>query len=362
MSESLADVIARRRKEKNGEIANDISVEVSALPPPPSSAPQPQHLRMEDVPRYSPRDSVAFKDFLEEHGFVVISGVLDEAEVATAVDLLWNFVEKSGMTKNDPASWKDENFRKIASLESGIIARGGIGQSDFQWYCRTRPSVIEVFSCVYDTRDLLTSLDGGNIFRPWQAKDILHQCTSGGWMHVDQGRLLRGMQCIQGLVTLTDVNEETGGFCCIPRSHLSHDSLMNNHATSDDNFVKIPSNSPTLLEPQILPRCKAGDMILWDSRTIHCSSPALVRPTALPDRLLRMASYICMVPTSTADDGVIEKRVEMYQYNVTGTHWPHKLKFKKSSADQIKNDMDSLSSEAISLLIGDAAASRREYS
>lgn len=354
MSESLSDMKSRRRKEQPPEVVlkqKDLPVEVVALPPPSTHQPQPEHIQMEDVPRFAPSDEEAYKTYLEEYGYVVIGGVLDDKEVNRAKELLWDFLEKYGMKRDDPSTWGDENFGKIASLSSGIIMRGGIGQSDFQWYCRTRDNVKNVFSAIYETRDLLTSFDGGNIFRPWQAESLVDHCTTSGWLHVDQGRKLRGMQCIQALVTLTDVSEETGGFYCIPRSHHYHDELMV-HATNDDNFVKVPADFPCLKDPQIMPRCKAGDMILWDSRTIHCSSPALVQPTLPLDQLLRVASYICMVPSTKADEGVINRRVEMYQCNATGTHWPHLLKFKKNQTDNISKEISELSPEGLSLLVG----------
>eukprot|EP00854_Cymbomonas_tetramitiformis_P026911 gene26911-33089_t len=46
--------------------------------------------------------------------------------------------------------------------------------------------------------------------------------TRGGWFHTDQNALLPGMQgrvCVQGLVTLTDVDSASGGLCVIPGSH-----------------------------------------------------------------------------------------------------------------------------------------------
>ena len=173
MSESLSELIARRRKEHPPDVVSmqqeqaAIPIEVAALPPPASRAPQPEHIRMEEVPRFSPQDAAGYKDFLEEHGFVVIRGVLEGAEVAAAADLFWQFIGEYGMQRHDPSSWTDENFCKIGSIGSGIIARRGFGQSACQWFCRTRPHVARVFCSIYDTPDLLTSLDGGNIFRPW---------------------------------------------------------------------------------------------------------------------------------------------------------------------------------------------------
>lgn len=210
------------------------------------------------------------------------------------------------------------------------------------------------FSAIYDTPDLITSFDGGNIFRPWQTEALQDHCTTSGWMHVDQGRTLRGKQCIQGLITLTDVNEGTGGFCCIPGSHQHHDELMDSRVpvSNNDNYVKIPGDFHALQDEQVLPRCEAGDMILWDSRTFHCSTSALVLPTTQPDQLLRMVSYVCMVPADLANDDVIEKRVEMYRCNVTGTHWPHLLNYKKNPSNVVTNEVSSLSREAIALLTG----------
>lgn len=108
--------------------------------------------------------------FLEEHGFVVIEGVLDRSQVSIATDLCWQFLGDFGMQRDDPNTWSDDNFGKIGSKMSGILAGGGFGQSDFQWYCRTQPGVVQVFSKIYETPDLLTSFDGGNIFRPWQVR------------------------------------------------------------------------------------------------------------------------------------------------------------------------------------------------
>ena len=50
--------------------------------------------------------------------------------------------------------------------------------------------------------------------------------------------------------------------------------------------------------------CKAGDLVLWDSRTIHCNSPALKPPTTAlgyrDDELLRAVVYTCMTPQHMA--------------------------------------------------------------
>jgi hypothetical protein len=90
--------------------------------------------------------------------------------------------------------------------------------------------------------------------------------------------------------------------------------------------------------------CSAGDVILWDSRTIHCNCPALVPPPlavdeALPVSLLRVVGYVCMTPTESVGralelvntfdmkgaDELLETRVRLYERRIGSSHWPHLL-------------------------------------
>ena len=46
-----------------------------------------------------------------------------------------------------------------------------------------------------------------------------------------------------------------------------------------DHF-RFPNDDPLLADSQpIICHMQAGDLMLWDSRTIHCSSPGLETPT-----------------------------------------------------------------------------------
>lgn len=66
----------------------------------------------------------------------------------------------------------------------------------------------------------------------------------------------------------------------------------------------------------------AGDLILWDSRTVHANGPATVAEHA-PDQLLRMVCYTCMTPRAWASDNCIRDRQKAYERGVGSTHWPH---------------------------------------
>lgn len=95
-------------------------------------------------------------------------------------------------------------------------------------------------------------------------------------------------------------------------------------------------------------------MILWDSRTIHCSTPALVAPTAPTSELLRMAAYVCMTPASWATADVVQARIGAFERNMTTTHWPHLYNYVVPLDKPRVNDVrdTNMTKEKYSLIVG----------
>jgi hypothetical protein len=109
-----------------------------------------------------------------------------------------------------------------------------------------------------------------------------------------------------------DVNETTGGFACIPGSHRYHEDLSAQFGRErtdptrppiDHVFVSLSETESHIRSlPRYLLTAKAGDLILFDSRVIHCNTPALVSDSPKPvlplGELLRLVGYVCMQPRS----------------------------------------------------------------
>jgi hypothetical protein len=188
------------------------------------------------------------------------------------------------------------------------------------------------FASIWSTEELLVSFDAGNAFRPWQ----IHPgwVTGRNWWHVDQnstrGPERTGKVCVQGLITYYDVTENTGGLCVFPGSQLDHDALCRRSSSADTkrDFVYLETTDPILTDNKaIMPLAKSGDLILWDSRVVHCNTPALTPETPMtsfgengkrlrlspeelqervkvfqethprePIELIRLVSYVCMLP------------------------------------------------------------------
>lgn len=194
---------------------------------------------------------------------------------------------------------------------------------------RSNPNVKHVYARIWNTQQLLVSFDGCGIFRDWHYNPTWK--TKGGWNHVDQNPKMKpGRCCIQGFVSLTDQNERTGGLVVYPKSHLRFSELCDITKDSKD-FVLVPPDHPIMNEGLTrgkLVHCHAGDLVLWDSRLIHCNSPAASLEEHHRDEpvdLLRIVAYVSMSPTKFVDELMLDefrkKRQELVEKKFTLTHW-----------------------------------------
>ena len=351
-----------------------------------------------DTPRFSAHDSSAMDaamSFLSEHGYAVISDVGSAEEVERAHDLFWEFMSKTFpgkmLSRHNIRSWAD-----LPIMQTGVCWAGGVGTSAFQWHIRSLPTVKAVFERVWEgEKNLVASFDGCGVFRPTLTgaagggKPVRHEewVTKSAWFHVDQNPVSKpGRECVQGLFSVFDQDETTGGLVVIPGSHHAFNSLASLVKTkSTHDFVTIP-NGHFMLDRAVgatrpkLVKCRAGDFVLWDSRTVHCNSPALrdqlwlaeqekaaigsrasvtsssnsrtqaffdfiadlremlpSLPAAVssssskapPPRLQRLVSYQCMTPLSKVNPRSLaqyrEARLEAVEVGMTTNHWAHEF-------------------------------------
>lgn len=219
-------------------------------------------------------------------------------------------------------TWDEDALQRLGIPEMGIVKAGGAGQSELAWYVRTRPAVRRAFSRVWGTDQLLTSFDGFNIFLPWQYG---FQKTMAGWLHADQGHRKQGLHGVQGFVALNAQDASTGGFLVVPGSHHLHQTWVTDttFGTAND-FVRVLGGAARPLHylPRRLVSCQPGDLVIWDSRCIHCNTPAVLQPRTPKGELLRMAVYVCMLPKKFATDENLRARQVAYKMGMSSNHWP----------------------------------------
>eukprot|EP00622_Pseudochattonella_farcimen_P003726 FR738958.1.p1 GENE.FR738958.1~~FR738958.1.p1 ORF type:complete len:146 (+),score=5.17 FR738958.1:41-439(+) len=89
------------------------------------------------------------------------------------------------------------------------------------------------------------------------------------------------------------------------------------------DYVSVPVGDPVLAAGGGLVEANAGDLILWDSRTVHCNTPALRDDPHDSPELIRAAAHVCMTPARWAFASAISERVAAYEHSHGSSHWPH---------------------------------------
>merc|ERR1719265_289847 len=291
--------------------------------PPPTQEEQLELLDTTPATRYQV-DDPEWLEHLDREGFAVVADIANTEELQKAEKLLWDFLEaNTTWQRKEPQSWTDEGMEKIGSCHNGLTNGAGIGQSDFMWHLRILPKIRSTFEKIWESAELIVSFDGAGIFRPWHHGFKKTVC---GWWHVDQGRGKQGRHAVQGLVSLYDASAKTGGLTVVPGSHLRHPEVVEDQQSVETDYCTVQPHSAILQEmPQRLVSCKAGDLVLWDSRTVHANAPAPGQPDCPADRLLRAAAYICMTPKKFASADILKGRRSAYEMWYSTSHWPHKL-------------------------------------
>lgn len=301
----------------------DVQRQAAAEPTEPGRI-EPTYVHVERFAPGSP-ESIAY---LREHGYVVIAGVLSADETRRALDLTWDYLEElgTGIDRNDWATWDDDRWP--TAVHGGILPGHGIGHSAAQWFIRSAPAVKKAFAAIWDDDDLLVSFDGMALWRPWALREAWRTNRGGSWLHIDQHPITRpGLQCVQGLISLLPTSPATGGNVLIPGSHKAFEKIptayperLGRVPLEVDHF-RFPADDPLLAgTPPIMCHLEAGDLLLWDSRTIHCSSGSLETPQA-EAALMRAVSLICMMPRRLTPADVLEKRKTAVERVTSTTNW-----------------------------------------
>ncbi len=311
---------------------------------------------------------------LEELGYCVIPNVFSKSETDVLYQRVWHeFIEKAwpNCRMEDRSNWKD-TFP--IHNRSGIFA-GPAGQIQVMWDLRQDPRIVDIFAHIWNTRDLIVSMDGLSIMCPPEIRNI----RSEPWPHVDQAILRRQDNfahnnnppvdfmsesllksqpfTIQGQFLFEDSNEGDGGFYCIPKSHLRFSEFApeleriseqaglpaaarrkeRNHFLTSFFESRVDELGNAYSMKHIT--APKGSLILWDSRTVHWNQhPSENRPHS-DDPKVRMVGFLCYVPKTRLTEEGKELRKEAFDIGVSTGHNPAypELKFTK---DHIQQEFD----------------------
>ena len=273
----------------------------------------PPLFSVKDNPRY-------WRNYLANEGYVVLTDILTSDGQEQLYDTFKKeFTEVSPKFNfQDPSTWTIENTP--AMFGKGMAIYNGLGQSDFMWQLRTHPNIQVPFKTLFNTNNLVCSLDGFSIF-------VSPDQKSKSWLHIDQ-HPKNDIYSIQASYNMFPVNAEDAGFLVVPKSHKTFKPETKNKA---DWFVV---DQETFQEKAVKLLIPGNCLTLWNSKLIHANA-GMVKPKKnkgvpleQPSRINRLTAYVTFLPKSLRPEPIKELREETYKNGKTTSHWSNRCEVK----------------------------------
>jgi hypothetical protein len=272
------------------------------------------------------------KDTVLKYGVAIVPSVIDSSEIENMKEGMWSYLEHTTqkferpLNRNDPKTWVE--FLKLYPKHSMLLQQYQVGHSQFVWDIRQNPKVVNTFSKIWSEKseDLLTSFDGASFhFPPEETNRGWYRQT---WYHTDQSYFRPDFECIQSWVTAYDVEEGDATLAFMESSNIYHKEFQEvNKVTDKSDWYKHTTEEQSFYEKKGCEekriKCKAGDMVFWDSRTIHCGTEPIKTRNK---QNLRNVVYVCMKPRKYATEANLRKKRKALDELRMTTHWPHKPK------------------------------------
>lgn len=312
--------------------------------------PRPLRPRAAELPCCSPGDHKRASELLATLGVVVFREAASVEELGCGESLFWEWLEATSagrrvrLQRGRPETHRTQVWRELGYSNTGVMFKAAIGQSAFMWHCRKLLGVLQAWATVWGVPpgELVTSFDGCGSWRNcWLPCADRTYLTQGNWYHLDQNWHERPhFDTLQGLLNFFPANAACGSTVVLPGSHLD---FAKNCAgkPSRGSFVRLfgAGVEAYCRDRAVQVLLGPGDVLIWDSRVVHCSSGADITANvraALPGRekepLARLVAYIAMMPrerlapTQAGRERLLEQRRRAVLRGQGSGHDPRRLR------------------------------------
>jgi hypothetical protein len=271
---------------------------------------------------------------LEKFGVAVVPNILNDEECDIGYNGMWNYFEYISQNWDIPLKKENtESYReywKLFPMHSMLIQHWNAGHAQYVWDIRQNEKVVNIFSNkIWNVKneELLVSFDGVSLHLP---PEITKRGWNIGnaWHHSDQSFFRSDFECVQGFITLLDINEGDATLSVLEGSHKYHKEFKQEYdIKKNEDWYKLKKEEYAFyenkgcIEKRLI--CPKGSLVLWDSRTIHCG----VEPLKTRKRQnYRSIVYVCYMPRYLSSEKLIEKKRKAFKELRMTTHWPCKSK------------------------------------
>lgn len=228
--------------------------------------------------------------FWKENGYVIVRNAIPQEYIDRTVNLIWEFEEKN---PNDSSTWYTAPRREHEMTElrgSGMVE---LYNHQYFWDNRSYQRVYDAFVDIWGTEKLWTSIDRSNLNFPGKPGFEFE-----GFIHWDVDTSLDPIPVnVQGILFLSDTDEEMGGLNVIPELFSSFDEWVKTQpADRNPHKPDITGFTPT---PVTL---NAGDLLIFNAKQPHGLRKNVSTKPCL-------SQYISMFPAQEQNEQLRQTRI-----------------------------------------------------
>ena len=237
--------------------------------------------------------------FWKENGYIVVKNAVPREQAERTAAFLWEFEEKD---PEDPTSWYTPPRAEMRMKELTGTGMVEVYNHQLLWDNRQIKKVYDAFVDVWGTEKLWVTIDRANLNFPnrpgYEQKGFIH------WDYDPETK----PQNVQGVLALADqLDEEMGGFQCIPWLYRNYEQWKKTQPADRDPFKPDISGLENKLVKVTM---EAGDLLIFNSLQPHG-----IRPNRSEDKV-RTAQYISMMPAEQDNAAMREWRIHSWKNRV----------------------------------------------
>jgi len=237
--------------------------------------------------------------FWLNNGYVVIQNSISNSQADETARFLWEFENKN---PDDPLTWNSKPRAEMQMKE--LVGTGMVEAYNHQtlWSNRQSKKIYDAFVDIWGTHKLWVSIDRANLNFP-----ISEYNENLGFIHWDYDPDTKPVN-VQGVLALSDqIDENMGGFQCVPRLFREYDSWKLSQPSDRDKFKPDVSDFKNEI---IKVPLKKGDLLIFNSLLPHGIRPNLSK------NKIRIAQYVSMFPSEENNEALKEWRIKSWSKRI----------------------------------------------
>ena len=270
------------------------------------------------------------RETINLYGVAIIPEVINDEECENMLKGVHKYFEH--ITQDWEIPFKIDNketwreFYKLLPLHNMLIQHYSVGQNQASWDLRQNPKIVDIFATLWgcEREELLVSFDGLSFQLPPEEtnKGFFRQ----PWYHTDQSYIKNDFLCVQSWISALDVNEGDATLMILEGSNKYHEDFAKHFNIKDkDDWYKLKDKEIKFYTDKgcqpIKILCGKGDLVLWDSRLIHCGAESI---KGRLQENFRCVIYLTYLPREGTSEANLKKKRKAFNEMRTTKHNPCK--------------------------------------